>query len=115
MPFFELSKMRALPLVEGITIKAVYGEKCSASFLELAPMSRIPEHHHENEQIGIVIKGEIEYTIGNETKLCRQGDAFIIPPNTHHTGVVVSRSPVQVIDMFTPPRDLNETLGNPSK
>jgi quercetin dioxygenase-like cupin family protein len=110
MPFFELHDIQDIPLVDGITIKAVYGEKCSVSFLELQPFSRIPVHHHENEQIGIVIEGELEYTIDTETRLCQRGAIFVIPSNSIHFGVVVSKQPAKLIDIFTPPRDITESL-----
>ncbi len=110
MAFFELDHMQGLSLVNGVKIKAVYGSQCSASFLELQSMSKIPEHHHPNEQIGVVLNGEIEYTIGDETKVCRKGDAFLIPPNTTHSGVAVSRGATQLLDIFAPPRDLNQPL-----
>ena len=109
MPFFELQKIQDIPLVSGITLKTIYGENCSASFLELPPFSRIPAHHHENEQIGIVIEGELEYTIGDETRHCRKGTAFVIPPNTVHCGVVISNRPAKLIDFSTPPREVEVT------
>lgn len=110
MAFFDVSKMQEVPLVEGIRIKAVYGHQCSVSFLELEPFARLPEHHHVNEQIGVVLEGEIEYTIGAETKVCGPGTAFLIPPNTHHSAIVVSHQPVKLLDIFAPPRDLDEPL-----
>jgi quercetin dioxygenase-like cupin family protein len=115
MAFFDLNQMQGLPLIEGINSKAVYGSQCSVSFLDLKPMSRLPEHHHPNEQIGIVLKGEIDYTIGDDAKTCRKGDAFLIPPNTSHSAVVVSREAAQLLDIFAPPRDLNEPLNYTEK
>lgn len=110
MAFFELNQMQEIPIVPGINTRAVYGTQSSISFLELEPLSKIPEHHHPNEQIGVVLKGEIEYTIGNETRTCRKGTAFLIPPNTPHSGVVVSREKAQLLDIFAPPRDVHEPL-----
>jgi quercetin dioxygenase-like cupin family protein len=109
MAFFDISKIQGVPLVDGITIKAFYGNQCSVSFLEFAPMTYLPEHHHANEQIGFVLEGELEYTIGAETKHCLAGTVFVIPPNTPHSAVVISRMPVKLIDVFAPPRDLDET------
>ncbi len=110
MAFYHLDDIQAIPLVNGITIKAVYSEKSSVSFLDLPPFSRIPMHHHENEQIGVVLEGEIEYTIDNETHLCRPGMTFVIPPNAPHSAVVVSKDPAKLIDVFTPPRKVTEPL-----
>ena len=109
MSFFELRDIQGTALISGIHIKAIYGENCSVSFLELPPFSRIPTHHHGNEQIGIVIEGDLEYTIGNETRLCQDGTTFVIPPHTPHSGIVVSKQPVRLIDIFTPPREVSET------
>ena len=110
MAFYELDNMQGLPLVNGIDMKAVYGTQCSISLLELQPLAKILGHRHPNEQIGVVLKGEIEYTIGDETKVCRKGTAFLIPPNTPHSAVVVSREAAQLLDIFAPPRDLNQAL-----
>ena len=114
MPFFEFDTLQEVPLVDGVLIKAVYGEKCSVSFLELQPFARIPDHHHENEQIGIVLDGDLEYTIGAETKLCKAGTAFIVPANTIHGGVVVSGQPARVLNFLTPPRQVTEPLKYPA-
>lgn len=110
MSFYKLEDIQAIPLVNGITIKAIYSEKSSISFLDLPPYSRIPMHHHENEQIGVVLEGEIEYTIGDETVLCHTGMTFVVPPNVHHAAVVVSKKPAKLLDVFTPPRKVTEPL-----
>lgn len=109
MPFYELKDIHEIPLVHGITIKAIYGEKMSASFLDLPAFSRIPTHHHPNEQIGIVLEGELQYTIGEETKLCGKGTAFVIPPNVPHA-IVVSEKRAKLVDIFTPQREVTEPL-----
>ena len=95
MSFYKLEDIQAIPLVNGITIKAIYSEKSSISFLDLPPYSHIPIHHHENEQIGVVLEGEIEYTIGDETVLCHPGMTFVVPPNVNHAAVVVSKKPAK--------------------
>jgi quercetin dioxygenase-like cupin family protein len=91
-------------------LKAIYSEKSSISFLELPAYSRVPSHHHPSEQIGIVLEGEIQYTIENETKVCGKGAAFVIPPNAHHSLVVVSDKPAKLVDIFTPKRQISKPL-----
>ena len=110
MPFYELKDIREIPLVSGITVKAVYAEKCSVSFLDLPAFSRIPTHHHPSEQIGVVLEGKIEYTINDETKVCEKGSAFVIPPNAPHSLVVVSEKPAKLIDFFTPQHKHSEPI-----
>ena len=110
MPFYELKEVQTLPLVNGITIKAIYGNSVSVSFLEFPAYSTIPPHAHPNEQIGIVTEGALHYTINGESRLCPAGTAFVIPPNAVHSATVVSDQPAKLIDVFTPPRNIMEPL-----
>jgi quercetin dioxygenase-like cupin family protein len=110
MPFYDLEDIPDVPLVNGITLKAIYSEKSSISFLDLPAYSRIPTHHHPSEQIGIVLEGAMQYTIGEETKVCRKGTAFVIPPHAPHSLVVVSGKPAKLVDIFTPKRQVSEPL-----
>lgn len=108
MPFYELKDLESIPLLDGITMKAVYGEKSSVTFVDLPAYSRVLSHHHSSEQIGIVLEGEIEYTIEGETKLCKKGDMFIVPPNAHHALLVASDKPAKLVDIFTPKREMTK-------
>jgi quercetin dioxygenase-like cupin family protein len=111
MPFFQLNDIQEVALFNGIKIRAIYGENISVSVLEFPPFTQIPPHRHPNEQIGIVEEGEMEYTIGDHTMVCRKGTAFVIPPNTTHGAVVLSDTPARIVDVFTPPRRITEQEG----
>ena len=104
--FYELKDLPEIPLVNGITTKAVSGEKSSVAFVDLPPMSHVDLHHHSREQIGIVLEGEVEYTIEGEIKHCRKGTVFVVPPNAHHSLVVTSEKGAKMLDIFTPKRDM---------
>jgi quercetin dioxygenase-like cupin family protein len=109
MAFFQLHDIHEVELFNGIKIRGVYGERISVSVLDLPPFAKIPPHRHPNEQMGIVEDGEVEYTIGEQTLVCRKGTAFVIPPNTTHAATVVSDTPARILDIFTPPRRVPET------
>ncbi len=108
--FYELRDLSNIPLLNGVTMKAVYGDKSSVAFVDLPAFSRIPLHHHSSEQIGIVLDGEIEYTVEGETKVCGKGSMFIVPPNANHSLVVVSSKTAKLVDIFTPKRELTKAL-----
>ncbi len=110
MSLYKLEEIQAIPLVNGITVKAIYGENISVSFIELPPYSRIPLHHHENEQISVVLEGEIEYTVGDKTTMCHEGMTLVVPPNVPHAVIVISNGPAKLIDIFTPPKEATEPL-----
>lgn len=84
------------------------------SYLEMDANAEVPLHHHVHEQAGIVLKGRLQLTIGEETRTIEQGSMFIIPPNTPHRAVAVD-GPVTVMDVFAPIRDDYRELSNNAK
>ncbi len=68
------------------------------------PNSTVPAHSHPHEQPGVVVEGKLELTIGNESRVCRKGDAFTLPGNIKHGAVSVDTA-TTVIDTFSPPRE----------
>lgn len=63
----------------------------------------VPPHQHMNDQVGYVVSGKIEITIGDEFRTCGQGDSYAIPGGVIHSAHAVMDS--IVIDVFSPPRD----------
>ncbi len=68
-------------------------------------------HHHPHEQAGMLIKGQVQLTIGDETRICEAGSLFIIPPNVPHRAVAVN-GPAVVLDVFSPVREDYAELAN---
>jgi quercetin dioxygenase-like cupin family protein len=97
----QLPSFSPLP---GFTMQSVTGGKLMANWVVIEPHREMPLHHHPHEQLGIMLEGAMELTIGDETRLLRAGDAYTIPPHlphyarTHDEGCVV-------LDVFTPPRE----------
>lgn len=91
-------------LVPGIVLRLVWGERVMLSYATFQPNSTLLTHSHPNEQTGIVIEGELKLTIGNETRLCKGGDAFTIPGNVEHSAVNGDKLTI-VVDTFSPPRE----------
>ncbi|MFC2021262.1 cupin domain-containing protein [Chloroflexota bacterium] len=92
------------PVSPGVVLNLVWGERIMLSRVAFQPNSTISAHSHPNEQTGIILEGEITLTIGNDTRLCKKGDAFTIPDNVEHS-VVVGKEPAVVLDTFNPPRE----------
>jgi len=59
-------------------------------------------HNHPHEQLTYVLSGEFEFTIGDETKIVKAGDALYKEPNVMH-GCVCLEAGV-LLDNFTPMR-----------
>jgi quercetin dioxygenase-like cupin family protein len=47
--------------------------------------SSIHEHHHPHEEVWVVIEGELEVTIGGETRKAGPGCVAVVPPDVHHS------------------------------
>jgi quercetin dioxygenase-like cupin family protein len=63
----------------------------------------VPPHSHKNDQIGYVVMGRIEMTIGGQTCICHQGDSYAVPCGITHSAKALIDS--VVVDAFSPPRD----------
>ena len=74
------------------------------SYLEIEEGAVIPLHHHPHEQAGMLLKGKLSFTLGDETRIVEQGAMFIIPPDTPHTVTAVD-GPAVILDVFSPVRE----------
>jgi quercetin dioxygenase-like cupin family protein len=63
--------------------------------------SSIHEHSHENEEVWNVIEGQLEVTIGEESRVAGPGFVAIVPPNTVHSVKAISKGRAIVVDFPT--------------
>lgn len=59
-------------------------------------------HTHAHEQVGYVLQGRFELTLGDDKTIMEAGDTYYVPSNTVH-GVVALENGV-LLDVFTPQR-----------
>lgn len=59
-------------------------------------------HTHVHEQVGYVLQGRFQLTLGDEKTIIEAGDTYYVPSNTVH-GVVALEDGV-LLDVFTPQR-----------
>jgi quercetin dioxygenase-like cupin family protein len=97
----ELPRFAPIP---GLYMQSVTGGRIMANWVTIEPHTPIPRHQHPHEQVGIMLEGALELTIGGETRLCRPGDAYTIPPNLPHSARTLDEGCV-VLDVFSPPRE----------
>jgi quercetin dioxygenase-like cupin family protein len=74
------------------------------SVVELDPGAVVAEHSHENEQLGIVLRGTMDFRVGDERRELGPGGTWCIPANAPHEATAGPQGAV-VIDVFAPPRD----------
>lgn len=94
---------------EGVTARAVHGERLTLALIELDPDSIVPEHAHDNEQVGIMVEGSFEMRVGGETRELRRGDTWSIPPDEPHE-VRVGPEGAVVVEVWAPGREEWKTI-----
>jgi quercetin dioxygenase-like cupin family protein len=102
--FANLADVQLLK-VWGETVKArrVQGERITLAIVELAPNAVVPEHRHANEQLGMVIRGQMHFTVDGETRDLGPGGTWRILGDRPHD-VVAGPDGAVVIDVFSPIR-----------
>ncbi len=102
--FGNLSTLDLQRIWDGVHGRVVYGEKLTLGIIELDPDSLVPEHSHDNEQLGMCLSGSLHFRVGAETQELHAGETWSIPSNVPHE-VRVGPDGAVVIDVFAPSRD----------
>ncbi len=101
VPPKEANQVEMLPGVHRRTMGTTDETMLCEFFLERNSM--VPPHSHNNDQVGYVVRGSVEYTVGDETFICTPGDSYAIPGGIVHSAKALVDS--LIIDCFSPPRD----------
>lgn len=88
----------------GVDIFTAAGEKLMLSFVEFQPHAVVQPHSHPHEQMGLLLEGELTFTIGDEVHLAHPGDMWRIPGGVVHSAVA-GEQPVKALDVFHPIRE----------
>jgi quercetin dioxygenase-like cupin family protein len=101
--FVRVEDLDPLVAVPGLEFRPVTTDTVMTNFVTFEPDAPAPMHHHVEQQIAIVLSGELSFTVGDETRVMRAGDCVVIPPNVPHGGVAGPEG-CTALDVFTPPR-----------
>ena len=109
--FIDLTTVPVIEPVPGCRMRTPFGKNMMLSYLEMDEGAEIPRHSHPHEQGGILIKGKLEFTIGEETRIVEAGAMFLIPGGVAHK-VIALEGPAVVLDCFSPVREDYAELAN---
>lgn len=96
----ECSRHNIFP---GVAIHTVAGDALMLSLVEFEPHAVVPPHEHPHEQMGLLLEGELTFTVGEETRTLRPGEMWRIPGGVRHSARAGDR-PVRALDVFHPIR-----------
>jgi len=88
---------------DGAEGRIVHGDSMSLAVWNFDAQTDLPRHAHPHEQITHVIAGEIDLTVGDETRRLSAGMSALIPGGVEHE--VHTHTPATVVDAFHPVRE----------
>ena len=113
-PFRSWNGREAFGIHPGVSLHAIGGEQALLCSVTYAPGTTVSRHAHEHtEQLMAIVDGEVEMTIGAETKVLRPGDVVVVNRGLEHelhsaAGVTFfeALAPVPLDHVEDPERDL---------
>lgn len=88
----------------GVEIHTTAGRNLMLSVVSFEPNSLVPDHSHPHEQMGMMISGRLEFTVGGITRILGPGDIWRIPGGVVHR-VQALDEPALALDVFHPIRE----------
>jgi quercetin dioxygenase-like cupin family protein len=100
----DWTKVPTEQVTEGIKRQMVVGENVMVCRFTFDPFVVTDVHSHLHEQVTLVVKGKVRFTIDGLTVIAAPGDVLHFPPHNEH-GATMLDEEVVLIDIFSPIRE----------
>jgi quercetin dioxygenase-like cupin family protein len=101
--YVHLDDIAPTEFLPGLGFRPVLGHGVLTNFVNYAPGAQAPTHVHEEEQIVIVLEGELTFDLDGDVRVMRPGDVAVVPAWVPH-GAWTTDAPCLQVDVFCPPR-----------
>jgi quercetin dioxygenase-like cupin family protein len=101
--FVNVDELTPVEFLPGLGFRPVQGQRAMTNFVTFAPGAQAPRHVHEEEQIVIILDGEMYFDLDGDVRLMRKGDVAVVPAWVPHGAWTTDTSCLEV-DVFSPPR-----------
>lgn len=101
--YVDVSAIESVEFVPGLGFRPVLGEQTMLNFVSFAENTEAPNHVHVEEQIVIMLEGELEFELDGEVRQLTKGDVVVVPPWVPHGARTRDYTCLEV-DVFNPPR-----------
>jgi len=102
--FQSVSKLKPTRIWDGALGRVVNGDRVTIGFVEIDPNAQVPEHRHENEQVGFVLRGSVTMVVDGQARELRVGETYTIASQVPHSATAGADG-VSVVDVFAPVRE----------
>ena len=87
---------------EMISRKVISGDKAMVAQVFLKKDAVVPEHHHESEQLTLILEGALKFQLEGREVVVRKGEVLRIPSYVPHRAVALEDT--LDVDVFSPIR-----------
>jgi unsaturated pyranuronate lyase len=101
--YHALKNLPEEKVTDKISRRILVGDKEMVVWWSMTAGAHAAAHQHPHEQIFWVLKGTMEFRLGDEKRTCRVGDMGVIPGGVEHEAWFPEDT--EVIDVFSPPRE----------
>jgi quercetin dioxygenase-like cupin family protein len=101
--YVNINDLTPVEFLPGLGFRPVLGQRALANFVDFEPGAKAPRHVHEEEQIVIVIEGELVFDLDGDVRTLHKGDVAVVPSWVPHAAWTTDSHCLE-IDVFTPPR-----------
>jgi quercetin dioxygenase-like cupin family protein len=110
--FASLASLPQEQVTDKISRRVASGEQGMIVWWQMKAGAHAAAHNHDNEQIAWMLRGKMEFRLGNERRSCGPGDVVVIPGGVEHEAFFPEDT--EVIDIFSPPREDFLSGGTPT-
>ena len=98
------SESKVVEMLPGVFRRTLgWGDRMLLVEITLREGALVPPHSHPHEQIGYLIRGQLEFTIDAEKTVVASGDGYTIPGGVTHSAVALVDS--VAVEVFSPVRE----------
>ena len=99
-----VSELKPARIWDGVLARALHADRLTIGFVEIDPDVLVPEHRHDHEQVGFVLRGSVTMVIAGESRELRVGETYTIASQVPHSAKAGSAG-ASVVDVFAPVRE----------
>ena len=101
--FSSLAELRPYLIRPTMKARLINGARATLAVIDIEPNGTAEEHHHENEQLGLIVAGALTLNIAGEARELLPGDVYQIPSHVPHDAKA-GPDGATVVDVFIPIR-----------
>ena len=101
--YHKVAELPPARIWDGVLARPLNGERVTVGFVDLDPDILVPEHRHENQQVGFVLRGSITMVIAGESRELSVGGTYTIASQVPHSARAGAGG-ASVVDVFAPIR-----------